>query len=230
MSIKTTITHTLSGGVMDEKKVLETFNQHKIMTIDQLTHLLQSSVVTVRRRLKKWHTFTSINQNGRYYTLPDIPFFNEHGLWSYQAVLFSKHGNLKQTILWLIHQSQSGLSAGEIAKIVNLSPNSSFFTQLKNASGIIRKKHHGRFVYFSDRPQHVQRQINKRILRQSSSLEMPTDADAVVILVELIKHSGISIKQLTAKVQKKGRKIDSSVILRFLESHDLLKKTLDTGR
>jgi hypothetical protein len=30
---------------------------------------------------------------------------NENGFWRYQAVLFSKHGNLKQTIVALITDS-----------------------------------------------------------------------------------------------------------------------------
>lgn len=222
MCIIKTKTHTLSGEVMDEKGVLQKFWQQKIITIEQLVQLFQCSVITVRRRLKKWQTYTSINKNGRYYTLPHIPVFDANGLWRYQSVLFSKHGNLKQTIIWLICQSQTGLSAGEIAAIVDLAPSSSFFTQIKNASVISREKQHGRFVYFN--AQSVHQQKHKRILGRTDFLDGPTDAEAVLILVELIKHPGIEIEQLVAKVQEKGKDLDSTVIRKFLESHDLLKK------
>ena len=74
---------------MDEKHVYQRFRRQKIITIDQLVKLLTSSVITARRRLKKWQTYTSINKNGRYYTLPQIPVFDENGLWWYQTVLFS---------------------------------------------------------------------------------------------------------------------------------------------
>jgi len=212
---------------MDEKGILQKFWQQKIITIEQLVQLFQCSVITVRRRLKKWKTYTSINKNNRYYTLPHIPVFDANGLWRYQSVLFSNHGNLKQTIIWLIRQSQTGLSAGEIAKIVDLAPSSSFFAQIKNAVGISREKHHGRFVYFSDSVQGVHRQKHKRMLRRTGSIDGPTDAEAVVILVELIKHPGIDIEDLVARVQEKGKDFDATVIRRFLESHDLLKKIPD---
>lgn len=224
MCIVKTKTHTLSGEMMDEKGVLQKFRHQKIITIEQLVELFQCSVITVRRRLKKWKTYTSINKNGRYYTLPHIPVFDANGLWRHQSVLFSRYGNLKQTIIWMIRQSQTGLSAGELAKIVDLTPSSSFFAQIKDAAGISREKHHGRFVYFSDSVQSAHRQKHKRILHRTGTIDWPTDAEAVVILVELIRHPGIDIEHLVAKVQEKGKQLDATVIRRFLESHDLLKK------
>ncbi len=215
---------------MDDSSVLQIFARQKIMTIDQLIPLLQSSTITARRRLKKWNTYTSINKNGRYYALPQIPVFNENGLWRYQSVLFSKHGNLKQTIIGLIHQSQTGLSATEIAKIVDLASTSSFFTQIKTASGITREKHQGRYIYFYGSPEKVIRQKRKRALKRSGAFDNLTDAEAVVLLVELIKHPGVDIRQLTAKVQEKGRPVDKTIVRRFLESHDLLKKIPVTRR
>ena len=57
---------------------------------------------------------------------------------------------------------------------------------------------------------------------------MPSDAEAVVILVQLIKHPDISIKEISDRVALKGKKIEPSAIKRFLESHDLVKKIPDT--
>jgi len=45
---------------MDEKEILVEFKRQKIITIEQLIQLFQCSAITVRRRLKKWKTFTSI--------------------------------------------------------------------------------------------------------------------------------------------------------------------------
>jgi hypothetical protein len=213
---------------MDEKKVLRTFSRLKVITIEKLVELMQCSVITVRRRLKTWNTFTSINRNGRYYTLPQIPVFDDDGLWRYQSILFSKHGNLKQTILGLIRKSQMGLSAGEIAQIVDLSSSSSFFTQIHRVAGIRREKHQGRFVYFSDSPEHYRRQMQERTLSRAGAIDWPTDAQAVLILVELIKHPGIAIEQLSAKVAHQGQPVEPGIIEAFLASHDLLKKTSDT--
>ena len=179
---------------MNEQRVLEKFRRQKIITIAQLVEWLKCSVITARRKLKRWQSLTSINKNGRYYTLPKIPVFDENGLWKYQTVLFSKHGNLKQTIFALITDSDKGLSAVEIAKLVDLVPNSSFLSRFKSVPGIKREKFHGRFIYFSDHSQVYSRQKQERAARQQP-VGFPTDSEAVEILVQLIKHPDIHILQ-----------------------------------
>ncbi|MAF94153.1 MAG: hypothetical protein CMM60_11080 [Rhodospirillaceae bacterium] len=56
----------------------------------------------------------------------------------------------------------------------------------------------------------------------------PTDGEAIVILVQLIKHPGIGIEQLARKVSKQDKRIDPVAVRRFLQFHGLLKKTSDT--
>jgi len=214
---------------MNENRVFEKFIQQKIITIGQLVEWLKCSVITARRRLKKWQSYTSINKNGRYYTLPQIPVFDENGLWKYQTVLFSKHGNLKQTIVALITESEQGLSAGEIAEFVDLVPNSSFLSRFKSVPGVRRQKHQGRFIYLSDHPKIYSQQLQTRA-RGRAAVGFPSEAEAVEILVELIKYPDIDIEQLAAKVSKPDRQIGAAMIRRFLRLHDLLKKTSDTGR
>jgi hypothetical protein len=209
---------------MDETRVLEKFRKQKIITIGQLVEWLKCSMITARRRLKKWQSRTSINNNGRYYTLPQIPVFDENGLWKYRTVLFSKHGNLKQTIIALITASETGLSAIEIAEFVDLVPNSSFVSRLKYVPGIRREKHQGRFIYFSDHPEIYSRQMQTRSAGQASA-GFPSDSEAVEILVGLIKHPDISIEQLSAKVSKPGKQVGPGTIRKFLQFHNLLKKT-----
>lgn len=208
---------------MDENHALENFRQQKIITLEQLIGLLKCSVITARRRLKRWRTYTSINQNGRYYTLPQIPVFDQNGLWRYQAILFSKHGNLKQTIIALITDSPRGLSAVEIAEFIDLVPNSSFLSRVKDVAGVKREKHQGRYIYLSDRPE-----IGSRQKRRWVTTSFPTDAQAVVILVQLIKHPEIGIEQLADFVFERGQSLEPAAIRRFLQFHDLLKKTSDT--
>lgn len=214
---------------MNEQRALKKFRRQKIVTIAQLVQWLKCSVITARRNLKRWQSLTSINRNARYYTLPQIPVFDENGLWKYQTVLFSRHGNLKQTIFALITDSRKGLSAVEIAEFVDLAPNSSFLSRFKSMPGIKREKHQGRFIYFSDRPEIYSRQKQTMATGQKVA-DFPTDSEAVEILVHLIKHPDIGILQLAAEVSKPGKKIAPDMIRRFLDFHDLLKKTSATKR
>jgi len=210
---------------MDETHVLEKFRRQKVITIEQMAKLLNCSVMTARRRLKMWQTYTSINKNGRYYTLPQIPVFDNNGLWRYQTILFSKHGNLKQTIVSLIAGSSKGLSAAEIAGLVDIAANSSLLSQFKSAPGVKREKQQGRYIYLSDRHEILSRQKHGR-----TPVVFPTDAQAVIILVRLIKHPDIGIEQLAEHVSRQGQSVTPAAIKSFLRFHDLLKKTSDTQR
>lgn len=214
---------------MNENHVLEKFRRQKIITIGQLVEWLKCSVITARRRLKKWQSYTSINNNGRYYTLPQIPVFDESGLWKYRKVLFSKHGNLKQTIVALITGSDKGLSAVEIAEFVDLVPNSSFLSRFRSVPDVRREKHQGRFIYLADHPETYNRQMQTRATGQTA-VGFPSDAEAVQILVHLTKHPDIGIEQLSAKVSKPDKPVGPAMIRRFLRFHDLLKKTSATER
>jgi len=212
---------------MHEIEVLKRFHRMKVLTLEQLVDLLQSSVITARRRLKKWEALTSFNQNGRYYTLPKIPQFDHHGIWKYQRILFSKYGTLKQTMIELLRRSETGLSAQEVAQIVEIPSNSSIFSQLPRVSGIRREKDQGRFVYFSDQPETYQKQ--KSLLSRPPAAALPCDEEAVLILVQYIKHPHSGIEELAERVARQGKGIDPRVIQSFLEHHDLLKKIPDTG-
>jgi len=213
---------------MHEIDVLKRFRRVKVLTIEQLMDLLKSSVITARRRLKKWEALTSFNQNGRYYTLPKIPQFDNHGIWKYQRILFSKYGNLKQTIIELVRRSEAGLSAREVAQIVEIPSNSSIFSQLQRVTGIRREKHQGRFVYFSDQQETYQKQ-KSLLSRPQAAAALPSDEEAVLILVQHIKHPHIGMEELSERVARQGKRIAPSVIQSFLEHHDLLKKIPDTG-
>ena len=75
-----------------EDKARNAFRRRKILTLDEVGELIDSSIHTARRRLKKWRAHTSYNRNGRYYALPDVPEFDADGLWQCEGVFFSQHG------------------------------------------------------------------------------------------------------------------------------------------
>jgi hypothetical protein len=216
--------YIIMGVVMERVNAIERFKRLKVLTLEQLVALLHCSVITARRQLKKWRAYTSFNMNARYYTLPGIPRFDQNGIWKYQRILFSKHGNLMQTICALIRRSESGLSAKQIAGVVEVASNSSVFSRLRDVAGVRRQRHHGRFVYFSEERYQEQRAA----LDQAQQTRLPSDAEAVMILVQHIQHPHSSIEELSESLRAQGRNIDRNAIHRFLEHHDLLKKIPDT--
>ena len=85
----------------------------------------------------------------------------------------------------------------------------------------------GRYVYFSLDRHICDRQKQKRLARiETVTLpKLPSNAQAVLILVELIRQPEITIEQLARYLQYEGHLVDADGIFRLLSHHGLLKKT-----
>jgi hypothetical protein len=202
-------------------KFLERIN---VFTIDHLISALGCSMPSARVKIKQWKAYTSYNQNGRYYTLPTVPRFDGNDLWFYENVFFCRYGNLRNTVVHLIDKSPSGLSGNEIGDLVKLSPRS-FLHHFRGVEGIYREKIEGAYVYFSDDPVRHKEQIQQRLHVLAITQKTIGEADAVVILGALIRHHGISEKDIISLPEVQTRKISAFVIRAFLDRHGLLKKT-----
>jgi hypothetical protein len=205
------------------KTALKHLEKIKIFTIGQLSNLLKCSVPTARLKLKQWDTFTSYNQNGRYYTLPQVPRFDHFGLWHYKNVSFSKHGNLRKTLVHLVGSAAAGLSGKQLGQLLGLSPQS-FLHHFRDCPGISREKHDGVFVYFSDEVSIYEKQVRNR----RSVVVRITDSEAIMILVAVIKHHGISVEEILALPEMKKDKMKLAAIQSFFEEHGLGKKIPDS--
>lgn len=211
-------------------RALKQFRAKKVMSLDELVRLLSRSTRTAQRQLKEWGTYTSYNQNGRYYVLPDIPTFDEYGLWRFKDAFFSMHGNLMDTVTCIVNRSNAGLTASEIGEIVGIPPYT-FLSHFKDTAPIEREKHEGVFVYLSNEPAALekQREERHRLIRSRAMLQLPSDADAVIILTTLIKHPDDTVERLVRRVRRGGIKVSTEQCRNLLLSHNLLKKTTDSA-
>jgi hypothetical protein len=200
----------------------------QVFSIEDLASVLKCSIANSRLKLKLWRTFTSYNQNGRFYALPQVPKFDNHGLWRYKEVAFSKHGNLKKTIIHLVSVAPGGLSGRELGELLGLSPQS-FLHHFRNCPGIRREKHDGVFVYFSDNDDVHEKQVQqRRSLICRPAVVTITDPEAVMILVAIIRHHGISAEEILVLPEIKRSKMKLVNIQDFLAYHGLVKKTPDS--
>jgi hypothetical protein len=199
----------------------------KVFDVGELASILTCSIPNARLKLKQWQTYTSYNQNGKYYTLPEIPEFDDHGLWRYKNVAFSKHGNLKKTIIHLVSVAPAGLSGRQLGELLGLSPQS-FLHHFRECPGIHREKHDGVFIYFSDNDKVHEKQVRQRssLIRRSSIVTL-SDSEAVMILVAIIRHHGIAAEDISILPEIKKNKIKLVDIQGFMEHHGLLKKMPD---
>ena len=200
----------------------------KVFTIEELVGLLNCSIPNVRLKLKEWRTYTSYNQNGRFYVLPQIPKFDPYGIWHHKDVAFSRHGNLKKTVVHLVTIAPAGLTGKQIGDILGLAPRS-FLHHLNKYPGFERTKFAGVYVYFSDDTEIYERQMKQRteLISQTDTLTI-SDSEAIMILVAIIRNHDISAEEIVALPEIKKCNINLSAIRSFMEYHELEKKTPDS--
>lgn len=209
------------------EKVKKEIRFAKVTTLTQLMASLNCSQRSVQRYLREWRCLSSYNHNGKYYVLPDVPRFNRFGIWRYDDIGFSRYGNLKETVIGLIETAKAGMTAAEMGEAMGVNPHS-FISQFRNDSRLRREKRSGRLVYFCSKREICEAQRRERVLSEPSAA-FPSDAQAVTILVCLIKNPDATMDELVSNVQKERRGIERGMVERLLEHHGIQKKKHRTG-
>lgn len=209
---------------IDESKVIDTFYKNNVLTINELKLLLPFSVRTIYNRLKTWKAINSYNKNGKFYTLPDLAKFDSYGLWHYNDIHFSVHGNLKQTLVHIVRTSEDGLNAHEISGVLKMDYRS-FLWQFSKLKQIRRVKINGAYVWFSSDKDTFQQQETTRlgVSIKKTAIEIK-DPIAILLLVERIKNPEMGLKGLSELLYKQGVSIDPSTISSFFSYHGIEKK------
>jgi len=196
-----------------------------IMTLLELSLIINASTRTVQRRLKQLDTIRSYNHNGRFFALKEVARFNPYGIWKFKNVYFSKYGNLKDTLLQVIQNSETGLTAVEIRNILGVEP-LSFLFLYKDIKEIKREKPGNCYVYFSSDTTRYKLQLanRKKIIMKPLPYHLE-DTIGIMVLVETIKHPDFSAERLSKYLRKQGIKNKPEAIIDFYKFHGIEKKT-----
>jgi hypothetical protein len=207
---------------LNQSKGLKYLRIKKVVTLAELAVHLHCSPRTVQRRLADWQAITSYNRNGSYYTLPEIATFDVNGLWRYRGASFSRFGNLPETFIHLVSNSQAGLTAAEAGALLGLRP-SSFLWSFREHPALKREKHQGLYVYYCSAPASYKKQREQRRLMRGRT-RLPVDFEAVAILVEKIKCPNLSNEALSQRLRKQKLSIEPEMIENLFVKHDLIEK------
>jgi len=208
-----------------DQRAIRSFALKKVLAVADISEILSCSLITVRRRLKSWDACTSYNKNGRYYTLPSIPEFNKKGIWRYRDIYFSRYGTLKNTVIALAAKSKKGLNHTELQEIIGLNPKC-FMSRFKELPGIKKERYKNYIIYFSSDPEGYEAQKRNRFPPEPSAAKLPPDAQAIIILVELIHHPRMSIDELAVQLQEKGHAIEAGSVDELFRHYRIDKKKL----
>lgn len=143
------------------------FRQRRIADLGVLfTTLRTDSAMSVFRRLRDLGYRTSYSHARRYYTLEDIPEFDDSGLWQYQGVFFSKFGTLKDTLAHMVEASDAGHTHRELRARLRVHIHNTLL-DLVNIKRVGRELLDGLFLYVSAEQERAATQVARR--RQQSA-------------------------------------------------------------
>ena len=156
---------------LPKERLMKVFENQKIATMKQLKKALDSkSSMTIFRKLKQLDYLSSSSHSGKYYTLRQIPKFDQIGLWFHKSVLFSLYCSLAETVRNLVEKSNDGYSALELEKLLKVKPNE-VLLKLIDEKLIMRKKIEGIYIYFSTcKSEKIKQELSRKSMEKDLDL------------------------------------------------------------
>jgi hypothetical protein len=174
---------------------------HQIADLTQLKQAVSSTVdVTIFRKLRELDHLTSYSHRGRYYTLREIAQFDSYGLWSCQAVWFSRYGTLLSTAESFVNQSPAGYFAEELAQSLHVEVHDALL-QLVRQGRIARQQVSDLYLYTSISSDVRRLQLLAR--RTSGSVPVLTDFSKLEISPNELKAAIVLFYSLLDEQQRR---------------------------
>jgi hypothetical protein len=158
---------------------------------------------------------TSYTHAGRYYTLAEIPQFDEHGLWFHRGIGFTRAGTLKNTLVNLIEVAEAGCTHQELKNLLHVRVHNTLLI-LVHDKRINRQYIEKLYVYVSSGKQRAGEQVAKRqeLLKSGEKLasvhEVPMTI-VIEVLIEVIRASKVSITPAEVAQRLGGRGIPVTI-------------------
>jgi hypothetical protein len=197
-----------------------------VQTIDDLRIKSGCQHRTLQRIIKSCNLITSYNQNARFYTTPSLCHFNHDGIWNLNQILFSKYGNLFETITALIDKSIAGYTSRELSIVIMVKADDALHVMwLKER--VRRQKTGSSHVYFSIREDLFKQQLLAREQQTTAAmatLALPDYQRTIAVLVEIILQDSIVAEKLQKGIAQRNFVISIAEIEAVIEHYQLKKK------
>lgn len=203
--------------------IIESFTRRKVLTKTELLEKHGCSAMTLWRLLRQAGYLTSYNYNARYYTLATIPRFDDHGLWSYRDICFSKWGTLPETMVAVIERSAGGMTARELAELLHVRNAKPLLTELALQQRLGRQALDRSFVYLSTDPDRQWQQFERRN-EQALSRLLPEPQQIIALLVEIIRHPQQTPRQWARHLARRDIRLETHEIAAVMEHYRLSAK------
>jgi len=220
-----------------ENQVVQLLGEQDVAAHAELAGQLQVSSKTVQRALHKVGYYSSLNFNSRFVTLKRTARFDRRGLWKYNDICFSRHGNLPQTLRTLIEQSARGCTVRELEQWVGTRV-ANHLCALLRRDEICQFSLGRRAVYTAaDEPRHRQQQAKRQGRPWPPAIDqvpdLPPGMHAVTVirvLVQMIQQPQASVASISKSLQVQGVDMDADRVRQILAFYELKKTTSSRPR
>ncbi len=166
------------------------FRRRPVVDLDALYRALETrSRMSVFRRLRGFEYLSSYTHAGRYYTLADIPCFDEEGLWHSRDIGFSRAGTLKESVARLVESGEAGRTHRELEELLRVRVHNTLLSLVREGR-IDRQRIETMYLYVSVEADHASQQMAGRRERVTSSERAApalTSSTIIEVLVEVIQ-------------------------------------------
>lgn len=204
------------------KTLVRVLRKKKILSLKDLCQAANCCHMTVWRNLKPVGYYTSYSHNARFWTLADIPRFDNEGLWFFRDVGFSMYGTLSQTVPPMIHQSMMGMTPHELSERLRVRVQN----QLHDAfcqDHVHRVAWERTLLYLSVDPERQTQQLQQRQKHGDASGSI-SDTETIAVLVELVHAPRSSANRVATILDTKDIHVTVQSVQTIIDTYDLQKK------
>jgi hypothetical protein len=213
-------------------RLLKLLRRRRVVALRDLFEALGTrSRMTVFRRLREVGYRTSFTHRGQYYTLAELPEFDEWGLWFHGDIGFSRSGTLKETTAVQVEQAPDGRTHGELSHLLGVRVHNSLL-ELVHEGRIGRERYRGQHLYVSTEADRAAEQVRQRLEGERTlvrALREPTLEETIEILGEALRGA-VEIPsplEVVRGLAARGVAVEPRLVRSVYEAHQLTpgKKT-----
>lgn len=206
------------------------FRRTPITQLEDLCRVLKTpSRMSVFRRLTLLGYLTSYTHTARYYTLREIPQFDELGLWYYGGAGFCRVGTLKAIVMELVEKSESGRTVQELDDLLRVRTQNALLDHMR-AQRIDRKAlDKNIWLYLSANASRAAKQWARRQAQGERAAEVLgplTSTVMIEVLVEVLLASRVHVspEDVVRRLSSRGVTVALQHVEWVFQRYDLGKK------
>ena len=206
------------------------FRRTPVVELPALCAALKTrTYMSVFRRLTLMGYLSSYTHRGRYYTLREIPQFDEFGLWHHGSVGFCRAGTLKAAVMELVDKSEAGRTHQELQDLLRVRAHNELLDHVR-AGRLERKllddKH---WLYLSANAVRAAKQWARRQAQNKRAavlLGPLTAAMTIEVLVEVLQSSRVLVtpEEVVRRLHHQNVNVSLEHVQWVFERYELGKK------